>query len=206
VKRFFDSFADFPRNKRGEITQQRVTDILTHPIYTGHICSKNYGISWLKGQHAPRITLEAFDKVQERRGGVAKAPKRANICVDFVMRGMVNCSCCTVSMRSSFARGRLGGRFPYYLCQTKGCDAYGKSIRREPLEDDVGEIIETLQPTRDVIAMAKAMFLHAWEQRRAQAKDILRSGKRQIDALDKEIDTVLQRIMTASNETDIRSY
>ena len=29
VKRFFESFPDFPRNKHGDVKQQRVTDILT---------------------------------------------------------------------------------------------------------------------------------------------------------------------------------
>lgn len=51
VRRFFASFPDFPRNMRGVFTQQRVTDILTHPLYTGYICSETYGLNWLKGQH-----------------------------------------------------------------------------------------------------------------------------------------------------------
>ncbi len=66
----------FPRSKNGEIVQQRVTDILTHPICTGPICSETYDIHWLKAQHEPLILLETFDKVQERRNGKAKAPKR----------------------------------------------------------------------------------------------------------------------------------
>ncbi|MEP3918449.1 recombinase family protein, partial [Ascidiaceihabitans sp.] len=205
VKRFFESFPDFPRNKHGEVKQQRVSDILSHSAYTGHICSENYGISWLKGRHTPLISLETFDKVQERRAGSVKAPKRANIGDAFALRGIVTCACCDVPLRSSVSKGN-GGFYPYYLCQTKGCEAYGKSIKRDTLENDVGNIIKTLQPTRDVITMAKAMFRVAWEQRRTQAQDILRSGKRQLTALDKEIDTVLQRIMQASNATVIRSY
>ena len=34
VKRFFQSLPQFPRNKHGEVKQQRVTDILTNPLYT----------------------------------------------------------------------------------------------------------------------------------------------------------------------------
>ncbi|WP_226550413.1 recombinase family protein [Celeribacter naphthalenivorans] len=45
MKRFFETFPDFPRAKNGEIRQQRVTDILTHPAYTGHNCSEVYGIN-----------------------------------------------------------------------------------------------------------------------------------------------------------------
>jgi len=64
IKRFFESLPEFPRNNRGVITQQRVTDMLTHPIYTGYICSERYSIHWLKGQHEALISLETFEKVQ----------------------------------------------------------------------------------------------------------------------------------------------
>ncbi len=62
VKRFFESLPDFPRNKRGEVKQQRVTDILAQPVYTGHFCSETYGIHWLTAQHEPLISLETFEK------------------------------------------------------------------------------------------------------------------------------------------------
>ena len=77
---------DYPRNRKGVITQQRVTDILTQPIYTGYICSERYGLNWLKGHHEPLISVETFQKVQDRRAGGAKAPKRASIRDDFVLR------------------------------------------------------------------------------------------------------------------------
>lgn len=39
VRRFFKSFPEFPRNRKDDITQERVHEIFVHPIYTGHICS-----------------------------------------------------------------------------------------------------------------------------------------------------------------------
>ena len=96
VKRFFETFPDFPRNGKGVITQQKVVDILTHPLYTGHICSKNYGIDWLEGHHEPLISLETFEKVQQRRQGAVLAPRRKNIGDQFALRGMVLCADCDV--------------------------------------------------------------------------------------------------------------
>ena len=205
VKRFFESFPDFPRAKNGDIRQQRVTDILTHPAYTGHICSETYGINWLKAQHEPLITLALFNKVQERRQGVAKAPKRPDIGETFVMRGMVTCACCGASLLSSITRGN-GGHYPYYLCQTKGCEAYGKSIPRDKLEGDVSDLIKTLQPTDTLMMLATTMFHDAWNARRDQAQDILGAAKRRIATIDKEIATLLDRIMAASNHIVIQSY
>ncbi len=115
VKRFFERIPDFPHQKNGKLAQQRVTDMLIHPIYTGHICSETYGINWLRGQHEPLISLETFDKVQQRRAGKAKAPKRKNIGDAFALRGMVVCGCCDVPLRSSITKGN-GGSYPYYLC------------------------------------------------------------------------------------------
>ncbi|MGE0279576.1 MAG: recombinase family protein [Rhizobiaceae bacterium] len=205
VKRYFESFPDFPRDRNGVLTQHRVTEILTQPLYTGYICSETYGIDWLKGHHEPLISLETFDKVQERRRGVAKAPQRKNLGDDFVMRGMAVCADCGVPLRSSWSTGRQKP-YAYYLCQTKACESYGKSIPRVKLEGDIGELVRELEPTTTLFTITRAMFAMAWEQRREQAADIIRSGRRQVEAVEKQIESLLTRIMNASNQTVIRSY
>jgi site-specific DNA recombinase len=50
------------------------------------------------------------------------------------------------------------------------------------------------------------MFAAAWEQRRARAIEVARSGQRRIVEVDKQIETLLSRILEASNATVIRSY
>jgi len=106
VKRHFVALPDFPRDKRGVVTQQRGTGILTQPLYIGDIGSENYGINWLKGHHEPLISVETLEKVQARRYGTAKAAKRKNIGNDFAQRGFVCCSDCGVPLRSSWTKGR----------------------------------------------------------------------------------------------------
>ena len=124
VKRFLEGFPDFPFNKRGLVRQQQVTRLLSNSVYTGHICSETYGISWLKGRHDALVSIYVFDKVQKRRAGTAKAPKRANICDDFALRGIVTCGGCDVPLRSSLSKGR-SRYYAYCLCQAKTCDDYG---------------------------------------------------------------------------------
>ncbi|MDX8353966.1 recombinase family protein [Cognatiyoonia sp. IB215182] len=205
VTRFCASFPEFPRNGKGKVVQELISKMLTRPIYTGHICSDHYDIHWLKGQHDALISMETFEKVQSRRAGATYAPKRANIGDDFALRGAVACGCCGVALRSSWTKGSTK-RYPYYLCQTKGCEAYGKSIPRDKLENEVGEIIKSLQPSKSLLAMAESMFRYIWEARRSQAKDAVASGKQEIHRLEKEISGVLDRIMSASNDTIIRRY
>ncbi len=205
VKRFFEGFPDFPRNKHGEVKQQRVTDILTQPVYTGHICSERYGLNWLKAQHEGIVSLETFDKVQKRRNGTSKAPKRKNIGDAFVLRGIAVCGGCDVPLRSSISRGN-GGQYHYYLCQTKACEHYGKSIKRDKIESEVGELIKALQPSPGLIALAKAMFRKAWDARYNQAKSIRAAADGKIKAIEKESATLLDRIMSASNTKVIAAY
>ena len=207
VKRFFESFPDFPlkRQKNGELRQQRITNILTNPIYTGYICSETYNLNWHEGQHEALISLETFEKVQQRRNGTTKAPKRKNIGDQFALRGMVTCAGCEVPLRSSIVKGN-GGDYPYYLCQTKSCDHYGKSIKRDTLEGEIGGLIKQLQPTQGLMTLATALFRHAWKHKRNQAKDIILSAKQQIREIEKQTESLLTRIMNATNDTVIQAY
>lgn len=205
VRGFFDRCPDFPRNSQGEVTQQRVTDILTNPLYSGFVCSQTYGIDWLQGRHEALISLEAFDKIQARRKGVAKAPMRKNIGEDFALRGFVTCGDCNTPLRSSWVRGRKRP-YAYYLCQTKACASYGKSIPRDKLEGDVGDIIKSLEPNQTLIDLVKVMFRHAWDQRLAQAEDTIRSGQRQIKNIEKQIEALLDRVIAATNASVVQAY
>lgn len=205
VKRFFDIHPVFPRNRKGVITQQRVTDILTNPLYTGHICSETYGIDWLKGHHEGLITLDTFDRVQARRDGTTKAPMRRNIGEDFALRGFVTCGSCNTPLRSSWSKGR-NRRYPYYLCQTKGCDMYGKSIPRDRIEAEFGQIIQSLEPNPTMFDLVTVMFRNAWDQRLAQAEHAIASAKRQIASVEKQTETLLARIMETTNARVIQAY
>ena len=205
VKRFFESHPDFPRRKHGEIRQQRVDDIFNHPLYTGYICSETYRLEWLKGQHEALISLETFDKVQQRIRGTALAPVRKNIGDDFALRGFATCGECGVPLRSSWSKGKYK-RYLYYLCQNKSCSCYGKSIPRDKLEGAFGEVVKSLQPSPSILALAKAMFHNAWSARDEQIKQASTSEKRQITEAEKQIETLLGRIMSATNDTGIGAY
>lgn len=205
VARFFESQPDFPYLRNGKLRLQRVTDILTQPLYAGYICSETYGINWLKGQHQPLIPLNLFDKAQARRKVAAKLPKRDDIGNDFALRGFVTCAGCGHMMRSGWSKGEYK-RYAYYLCQRKGCEAYGKSIPRDRLETDVGDLIKNLQPRPSMVRAVTAMFHAAWEARLVQAKDIAAQAKVKLREADKQIESLLSRIMAATNDRVIATY
>ena len=140
--------------------------MLNHPLYTGHICSETYGIHWLRGQHEPLISIETFEQVQERRKGTAKAPTRKNLSVDFALRGFVLCGDCGEPYTACWSKGNTK-TYPYYLCDTKGCVSYRKSIRRDHIEGEFETFLQALQPARQLVDCVSAMVRVAWSQREA---------------------------------------
>lgn len=121
VRQFLNSQPAFPKPKSGVVTHQRVTEMLTQPIYAGYLNHKNWGINWVKARHDPLISLETYEKIQERRKGAAKAPTRKNLNLDFPLRGFVLCNDCEKPLTACWSAGKRK-KCPYYLCDTKGCE------------------------------------------------------------------------------------
>ncbi|MEM1350931.1 MAG: recombinase family protein [Pseudomonadota bacterium] len=205
VRRFLQNEPRFPRSKAGQVGAQRVSEMLRKTFYAGYLNSDAYGLSWHKMQHEPLISLETFEKIQNRLKGKARAPKRANIGDQFALRGVAVCACCKTPFRSSFSKGRNGTRHPYYLCQTKGCEVYGKSIRRDVLEGDVGALIKRLEPTAGLTTLVTEMFRTVWNARAAQAKDAARIMRQQIAGLEREITKTVDRIVETESQTVVRA-
>ncbi len=206
VKRFLESHDGlFKKNKYNEIPQQRVTDILTRPIYAGYISHKSWNLDLVPGKHKGLISLETYQKIQARRDGVVKAPARKDISADFPLRGFVTCSDCGTPLTACWSKGK-NRKYPYYLCVTKGCASKGKSIPRQKIEDAFGEIVRSLQPTPSLYQLAKAMFKQAWGQRQAQAGDTALRLKRDIAKLETQTEQLLDRIVDANNESVITAY
>ncbi|MDF1670606.1 MAG: zinc ribbon domain-containing protein [Roseovarius sp.] len=149
--------------------------------------------------------METYERVQPRRKGASLAPARKDIGEDFALRGFVCCADCGVPYRSAWAKGKRK-HYAYYLCQTKACDSYGKSIPRNKLEGDFGEVVKTLQPSRSLLKLAHAMFHKTWNARLAQSKDAALSAKRQVAEVEDQIDKLLERILDATNSRVITAY
>ena len=206
VKRFFERQPEFPgKIAGGYVRAQRVTDLLTHPIYAGYVVCEVLGVPLTKGQHKPLISLSTFEKIQERRSSVAIAPARQDINEDFPLRNFVTCADCGDPLRSCWSKGKYK-RYAYYLCQNKVCESYGKSIRRDKIESEFVDLLSQLQPSPALFKIAKMMVDDAWSQFTHQATAVHKSLKREITALEKQIDGLLDRLVDASSPAAVRAY
>ncbi len=205
VKRFLERHAEFPRNASGVVTNQRVTDLLTNPVYAGYVRAPNWNIAPREGRHEPLISKATFERIQQRLKGNAKVPARANLNADFPLRGFVLCGDCGTPLTACWSRGS-GGRYPYYHCPQKGCASYGKSVRRERLEGEFEGLLKALTPAPRMVDLARAMFAELWQARIDGGKARIAGLQAALSKLDTTIAQLLDRIVEASNDAVVRAY
>lgn len=146
VKRFLEAQAAWPKDKRGEVHFERVAELFARPVYAGYISHDDWGLDLIQGKHEPLISLATWQAAQDRHNGNAKAPAKKNISDDFPLRGFVTCHCCHQPMTANWSKGR-SKLYPYYLCDTKGCIDYRKSIRKEKIEGEFAALLAELKPS-----------------------------------------------------------
>ena len=207
MKRFLEGIPDYPKNTPdGEIHRQRIHDMMTRIVYAGYVEYPEWNVSMRKGHHDGLINLDTFQKIQARLAEGAKAPARKDIHIDFPLRGFVLCRDCGNPLTACWSKSRTGKKHPYYLCQKKGCESHGKSIRRDVLEGDFVNVLRSLRPTEKLFNLAKMMFRHAWDQRLHLADKQRHTLKTEFKRLEGQIEGLLDRIVDASSPSVIAAY
>ncbi len=205
VKRFFEANPLFPKDRQGLVSNERVNQILTQPLYAGCLEVPRWNLPLRKGQHEGLISLETFNLIQQRLAGKARAPSRKDINADFPMRGFIACGDCRHPMTASWASGK-GGRYAYYLCRQAGCVSNGKSVARAKVEDALEALVRSLTPARELVQLASAMFRDLWDRRAKEAKERRTAFKLEKTAVEKKISQFLDRIVEADSPAVISAY
>ena len=206
VKRFLQHQPAFPKNRFGIVTDEAANRILNRVIYAGMVEAPYWDVSLRKGQHEGLVSYETFLSAQKRLGEVARAPARADLSKDFILRGSVACACCGRPLTANWSKSKTGVRHPYYLCFNKGCDLYRKSIRRDQIEGDFAELLGGLTPSRKLVTFAFGMFRDIWDQFGAQTEAIKKQLTDDLAKVDKAIEGLLDRIVEASNPSVVGAY
>ena len=205
-RRFLERFPEFPRDKHGNVRNQRVQDLLTHCLYPGMVVNHVWKVSLRKGQHEPIIDIKTHLKIKERLEGKSKpvALKRANKSEKFPLRGYVRCHKCGSAMTAGTSTGRTK-KYDYYHCYNRKCGDLNKTVARTELHAQFEQLLTKLTPSHQVIATLEAMLRDTWEamalnqtqRRRALAKDVAN--------IDKELSKIMDRIVEAESGTLIKA-
>ncbi|MEM6385290.1 MAG: recombinase family protein [Pseudomonadota bacterium] len=179
VQRFLEADAHFPKDRSdGSIRMSSVNRLLRKVVYAGCVEAPSWDIDVRKGMHDALISFETHERIIEKLDGRKRPGLRKNTSADFPLRGHVVCGCCGNHMTGAWSKGRTK-HYAYYRCETRGCEAKGKSVRRDDMEGGLIEILKGLQPTKRLYALAEAIFKDAWIKRARHAHDDKAAFKQQ---------------------------
>lgn len=212
LARFFESKPVFMAALSADFVRiQKVKDLLTRPIYAGYISymksreGRVWNVPFREGKHEPIIDLETFEKNQARLSAKPKATLRRDTSEDFPLRGSVLCDSCGRPLTGCWSQGRKKS-YPYYLCQKRGCENKGKSIPKQVIEDQFVALLKKLEPSKELLTAAEAMFNDIWEAKRKSVKTDQSAYQRQIKQVEKKIDDFIEMIANATNPTAAGLY
>lgn len=205
VKRFLEHQPQFPKTRHGEVTHQQVYFMLTSPHYAGYLTMPRWGLHMIPAKHEPLISFATYQRVQQRLKGTAYAPARKDISEDFPLRGFITCACCEKPMTAGWSKGR-NKKYPYYMCFTKGCTEYRKSIRRDKLERDFEALLKDLKPAANLFTMAFEMFRDLWVAKEQSVEQDKQAIQNQITQIDRKSNQLVDRLVDADSQTLITAY
>ena len=205
VKRFLEAQPDFPSKTNGYARYQRISDLLSSPVYAGYVFARKWDVPLRKGHHTPLISFETFKKIEARMAAKPVAPVRATMNSDFPLRGAIACGHCGYALTACWSTGR-SAHYPYYLCTRQGCAAKGKSIRKEVLERDFEALLRSVLPTPGLLTLASKMFRELWEHRATSEAERARNLKTELAKVNQQIGRLLDRIATSDIASVTRAY
>ena len=206
MMRHLEAQPGFPKNRQGKVHKQRIKEYLTNPLYAGYLIYKPWGIHLTKAQHEPLISLEVFQRIQNRLNGRPAFPVRKDINEDFPLRGFVLCDDCGEPYRGAFSKGRGGKRYGYYVCHTKTCCSYGKSIKKAEVEEGFEQLLGALKPRPEIVSIASEMFRVLWDKHRAAFEERRLAAQEALKAVQKRLEGVIARAVSATQPSLIAAY
>ena len=199
VQRFLETFPEWPPQETGKrkglMNETIVTAMLRNAGYAGLVSEPCWGVSVRQGRHEALISVDTHNRILARLEGDKRAPARKDLNRDFPLRGFVNCTCGAL-LTASWPRGR-DGHYAYYFCFKRGCDHYGKSIKRVKIEGEFDALLTSLTPSAPLVRLASNMFERAWEMRRQTAEGRIEALRTQLRETERQIETLLDRMVEA---------
>ncbi|WP_208354661.1 recombinase family protein, partial [Pseudaestuariivita rosea] len=207
VKRFLEGKPAFPKDfPDGTIRFERIIRLMTRIHFAGYIEIPDWDVSLRKGHHEGLISLETYQRIQQRIKDGARAPARKDISADFPLRGFILCDDCNTPLTACWSTSKSGKKHPYYLCHAKGCPSYRKSIRRDVLHNEFDTLLQSLTPSKRLFTITQTLFKTAWGQRAGHIEADRRLIQTERTRLEKQTEELLDRIIDTDSRTLIAAY
>lgn len=139
-------------------------------LNAGWVEYAEWGVKPMQGKHEGFISMETYERLQKRmrREGLSNRIRR-DIRDDLPLRGLTLCDGCGEPLTGASSRGRTK-MYPYYVCHTKGCKYYGKSIKPEVMEHRFHHLLAEQKLKDDVDPLVKLTFDRVYKEEVITAK------------------------------------
>ncbi len=196
----------FWKKKNGERYIDEVTEILQDVIHCGDIEYPKWGVSRRKGKHRGIISLETFDRIQQRlKKDVTKSRIRVDISSEFPLRGLILCSSCNQKLTGAPCKGR-SKKYPYYYCVKKDCSLYGKTLRKEDVEKNFKTTLQRNRLKSEVDEVLQLVFDRVWKEEVQDLKRQEELKERGIRELREKVRGLSELARTARSEIVRKAY
>ena len=144
------------------ISFNHVKAMLSNKVYTGIFAFPRWGIPEQQWFIDPIISVETYNKIQDRLKGKCPVFKHRNYKLndeDFPLRKWVKCPVCGHALTGSRSRSKSGKYHPYYHCYYKKCSLLGKTIKPSELHHDFEKLLADITPKEALIDLAQALII-----------------------------------------------
>lgn len=198
LRKFLQAHPLFPKDRDDFVRFERINNLLRQCVYAGYVESSGLDVSRRPGNHQALISYADFQRIQDRLDGKIHTPFRKNINDDFALRGFVVCGECQKPYRSCWSTGRHKKRHAYYLCQTRSCSSYGKSIKRDLMEGEFEALLSQLAPSEALFRASRLMLKDLWDHRAATLAAQAKALRGRLVEIEAKVAQYLDRVLDAS--------
>ena len=133
------------------------------------------------------------------------APARADINIDFPLRGFVRCGGCGNAFAGAWSKGKCK-YYAYYRCQNKACSENKASIPRAMVEGEFETLLKSLLPSRKLSVLLHDILHDLWDQRLATWNGDRKALVRQKKKIEGDIDVLADRIVETKTASVVAAF
>ena len=205
VARFLERKGFFGKKKRKEVYLSQVNRLLTRIEYAGYVEFLPWEVERRPGKHEGLITIDTYNKIQERLKGQRRIWLREDYSSDFPLRPYVRCAGCKKLYTASWSGGN-GGRYPYYRCSHKDCIYGNKSIPKKKIESEFLELLKALRPKKELVDLTKAILNDMYQSKYKEFNRGMDERKKRIEEYGDEIERLMERATKTDSDLMAKRY
>jgi site-specific DNA recombinase len=173
-----------PHTPRKPLSVSRMHRILSSPYYKGIVVFN--GVAY-EGKHEPIVSPELWQKVQDVLASKVNGEKQREH--HHYLKGTIYCGHCGSRLVVSYTRGKLGTRYPYYLCvgrQQRRTDCKLKARPIELVESQIAEHYRKVKLDAKGIALTAQIIISELAEHRHELAELQQWQQNRLKALEAE--------------------